>query len=542
VSATLADQVMRRWGQLDAEYQRHVGVWRRCYELTYPERADGMQGDEVDAEKAQRDKAEILDATGTDAVRLMTSSVVSGTTPGNMVWFGLDVGEENDEETRWLDEAAHVMWEAIHGSNFESTRFEQVLDSIICGWAVTFIDEDADGQLRFTPWPLSECRIACSQPSGRADIVYRRFSLTAEQAINAYGNAVSEKIRANAQDKPDTKHEFIVAVYPRPATEGRMARRLPVASVHIECSEKRVLRESGYHESPVVVPRWMQLPRSAYALGPVSNALPTIRELNELLRLEKAALSRAVAGVYVGVDDGIFNPRNVKVRGGMVIVANSVDSIRELPSGADFNVSFSKAEDLRREIRRLLLADQLQPQDGPAMTATEVHVRMAIVRQLLGPMFGRLQTEDLQPTIERVFGIMFRRGRPELGGRPGPVAIEDPPETLAGESFRVRYQSPLARAQRMQDVTATQQLVGIGAQLAQAGMPQALDLLDAEQIMRDAQKGLGAPSKSLKDDKTVAAERQARQELEQQQAQQAQAQQMQTMAADAALKRAPMAA
>ncbi|MBZ4252048.1 head-tail connector protein, partial [Streptococcus pneumoniae] len=77
------------------------------------------------------------------------------------------------------------------------------------------------------------------------------------------------------------------------------------------------------------------------------------------------------------------NPRTVKVRGGSVIVANSVDSIKPLPSGADFNVSFSKADQMRAEIRKLLMADQLQPQDGPAMTATEVHVRVALIRQLL---------------------------------------------------------------------------------------------------------------------------------------------------------------
>ena len=39
-----------------------------------------------------------------------------------------------------------------------------------------------------------------------------------------------------------------------------------------------VLREGGYHEFPVVVPRWRRLPGSAYALGPMSDALPDVKK------------------------------------------------------------------------------------------------------------------------------------------------------------------------------------------------------------------------------------------------------------------------
>jgi hypothetical protein len=172
------------------------------------------------------------------------------------------------------------------------------------------------------------------------------------------------------------------------------------------------------------------------------------------------------------------------------------------------------------------------------MTATEVHVRVALIRQLLGPLFGRFQAEDLAPTIDRVFGLMFRRGRPELGGMPGEVLLDDPPESLGGLSFRVRYQSPLARAQKLEDVSAMERLSVIAANLAAGGKPEALDLLDADQILRLSSDGLGAPAKALKDEKTVDAYRKAQAEQQAQAQQAAQQQQMQTMAADAAMKRA----
>lgn len=544
-SHALADTIIRRLGRMKAERSRHEHVWRSCLEVTYPELSDGLSGDVVDATTAQSRKADMMDSTATDATRLLTSSVVSGMTPANSVWFGLDVGEETDDERRWLDETAVIIWEAIHGSNYDSAQFEAVLVSTCAGWSVKYIDEDDSGALTFEQWPLGQCYVASSKPGGRIDIVYREYTLTAEQAVAAYGDDVSDRVREDARNKPDTPHQFAHAIYPRTEyTPGsKLSKNLPIASVQVECSTKRVMRERGYHESPVVVPRWMRLPNSPYALGPVSNALPTIRALNELLRMESIAVARAANGVYVTSDDGVVNARVVKIKRGMnFIVANSVDDIKALPSGADFNVTFSKADEMRAEIRRLLLADQLQPQDGPAMTATEVHVRVALIRQLLGPLFGRFQSEDLAPTIERVFGLLYRRGRPELGGEPGPLLIADPPDSLRGESFRVRYQSPLARAQKLEDVSAIERMLGLAGMMAQAGKPEALDLIDAEQSMRLAGDGLGAPSKVLRTEKELAAYRKAKADAEDQQAQAAQNQQLQTMAADAALKGAATAA
>ena len=537
----LAETIVTCLGQMKAERSRHEHVWRACYELTYPERMEGLGGYGEDASSVQQRKSEILDNTATDGVRMLGSNVMGGMTPANAVWMGFDVTDETDDERRWLDGAANEVWQATHQSNYDSQKYEALVDSLIAGWMVLFIDEQRDTGLPiFYQFPLGQCYIGCSKLGGRVDTLYRCFRMTATQAVEEYGDDVSQTIKDEAKDptRANTQHEFVHAIYPRTkyAPGSKMARNLPFASVHVEIATSKVVRESGFHEQPFVCPRWMVLPDSPYAVGLVSNALGTIRELQELLRLEKAALSRAAAGVYVAVDDGVLNPRGFRVRGGAVIVANDINSIKELPSGADFNVTFSKADQLRAEIRRLLLADQLQPQDGPAMTATEVHVRVALIRQLLGPLYGRFQTEDLAPTIDRVFGMMYRRGRPEIGGEPGPKLIDDAPDTIAGEVFSIRYLSPLARAQKLEDVSAISQQIDLGLKLANAGLPQALDLIDPEQTMRIAGDALGTPAKALRDEKGLAAYRAARAQQQEQQDQQAQSQQVMTMAADAAIK------
>lgn len=178
----------------------------------------------------------------------------------------------------------------------------------------------------------------------------------------------------------------------------------------------------------------MKIPGGSYGIGPVYDALPDCKELNETKRMEKAAQDLAISGMWIAEDDGVLNPRTVKVGPRRIIVANSVDSMKPLLTGSDFNVAFTAEERLQASIRKIMMADQLQPQDGPAMTATEVHVRVALIRQLLGPVYGRFQAEYLQPLVERCFGIAFRAG-----------VFPEPPESMNAANFNVRYISPLAR-------------------------------------------------------------------------------------------------
>jgi hypothetical protein len=257
---------------------------------------------------------------------------------------------------------------------------------------------------------------------------------------------------------------------------------MPFASCHLALEAKQLVRESGYQEMPVMVPRWMLIPGSCYATGPVSDALPTIKRLNEMARMALAAAEMAVAGMWIAEDDGVLNPRTVTVGPRRIIVANSVDSMKPRLPGSNFQVSELTLEQMRSQVRKVLMADQLQPQDGPAMTATEVHARVNLIRQLLGPVYGRFQSEYLTPMITRCFGLAYRAG---IFGRA--------PATLAGRHFTVRYISPLARAQKLEEVTAIQQYLSATLQAAQA-VPDVLDNVDFDAANRLGGAALGVPS------------------------------------------------
>jgi hypothetical protein len=153
----------------------------------------------------------------------------------------------------------------------------------------------------------------------------------------------------------------------------------------------------------------------------------------------------------------------------------------------------------------MLLADQLQPQDGPAMTATEVHVRVQLIRQLLGPIYGRLQAEYLKPMIERCFGLAYRAG-----------VFGEAPQEMQGKTFTVKYVSPLARAQKLEEATAIDQYIAGAIGMAQA-QPDVIDTIDFDKAQKIKGEALGVPASVMRPVDEVEAMRKARAEQAKQQ-------------------------
>lgn len=517
-----AAPLLRRHERMKSQRSAEVEqVWRDCLLYTFPLRGNGLSGSMQSANSGQADQARMLDNTAGDSLNVLASNIMAGLTPANARWFALDVGQESDEERRWLDDAAETLWENIHMGNFDAEAFEACLDITAAGQFALYIDEDRDhGGFVFQQWPLASVFVGSTRADGRIDIVHREFKLTAEQAVAEYGaNKVPETIRkAIAAGKPDEEFDFVQAIYPRtPYVVGaKLAKNLPIASCHIAVASKTVVRESGYHEMPVVCPRWLRVPGSLYAVGPMYVALPAARQLNELKALELAAADIAVSGMWLGIDDGVLNPRTVKLGPRKIIVAGDKDSLTPLNSGANFQLSDLMVAKLQADIRKILMADQLQPQDGPQMTATEVHVRVEMIRKLLGPIYGRLQAEYLKPLVERCFGLAYRAG-----------VFRPAPQSLAGRSFSVRYVSPMARAQKLDEVLAIEQTFADAAQMI-ALDPGIMDELDTREALKHIIEGRGAPQSIHRDPKDVAkvrADREARQKQQMAEAGTMQAQQ-----------------
>lgn len=529
VVATDPRTIIKRLSELKPERQKHEDHWQKAAEYTFPLRAEGFNTERIDAVSGQRKQAEILDSTGTDCVQVLASEISSGTTPANALWFELDVGGEEDQGNEWLDDAADIIWRHIHSSNFDSERMEALLDAITLGWLCYYVDEDRErGGLSFEHWPLGSVYLSASKAGGKPDTVFRCYSLTAEQIVREFGeDQVSDEVRKAAKEKPSDRFEVVWAIYPRSDYKpgAKMAKNLPVASCWVEHKTAKLLRESGYHEMPVVVARWNKLPNSVYGVGQVFKALPDIKMLQDMWRLDLGAGEIAVAGMWIAEDDGVLNPRAIKVGPRKVIVANSVDSMKALETGANFNYSTDRIERLQARIRRTMLADQIPPVESPTKTATELMIRVEQLRKILGPIFGRLQSEELATMVERCFGLAYRAG-----------VLGEPPESLAGADFSVKYIGPIARAQRMEEVASVERLVANAGAMAQT-FPEVLDTIDPDEVMRVMGDGMGVPNKVMRSKDAITAVREAKAQAAQEQQQQAMAQQQAMSMTDAQAQR-----
>lgn len=538
---TSTHALVKRLERLKTLRQPHEPLWRDCFDHSFTVRGSGLQGSApLDAQQAMNRKAQLLHSVATDAGRTLAAAIVSGATPSSSVWALLGVTGSDDEGQRWLDEKGKQLHEEIHASTFDAAVFECAMDLVAAGWFALFVEEDHQaGGFAFEQWPLSGVFAACSKAGGTVDTVFREYTLTADQCVNEFGAAgVSGQTLKQATTDPDTPVKICHAIYPRPTyvVGARLAKNMPIASCHFEIETQHMLRESGFHEMPVIVPRWAVIPNSVYAIGPMFDALPDARELNVLMAMDKMNAELAIAGMWIAEDDGVLNPRTIKVGARKVIVANSVDSMKQLSAGGDWRLADERIAQLSAAIRRVLMADQLQPQDGPAMTATEVHVRVGMIRQLLGPIYGRLQAEYLAPLVERCFGLMYRAG-----------VFGMAPASLGGQNLKVKYNNPLARAQKMEDVVAIERLnssLGALAQLGQLAPAAAasLDVVNFDENIRTLVEGLGVPLKNVNTTDQVQALRDARAQQQQQAQQAAKQDQMQTMAADAAMQKSIKAA
>jgi hypothetical protein len=147
------------------------------------------------------------------------------------------------------------------------------------------VDEDEEGGYVFEQWAVAQVWAAASKPGGPLDTFHREVQLTAEQCVTEYGEEmVSQGVRQKAGQSPDELVTIVQCVYPRPAPHGKLSQNLPFASVHIEKDTRKLVREKGYHEQPVIAPRWLLVPNSVYPVGPVFDALPDIKSLNRRSR------------------------------------------------------------------------------------------------------------------------------------------------------------------------------------------------------------------------------------------------------------------
>ena len=519
----LANRICKRLGELRAERSKYEAHWTECYKFGAPERQQCFSGGSDVQGTREKQRADLLDSTASEAILTFVSTLIAGTTPANAIWFkavpdGMDDPAVLTQGEHWLEQVCQFMFRNIHGANFDSEIFDLVIDFAVAGWGVLYedIDRKKGGGYTFQSWPVGECFIASTRADGVVDTIYREYSLTAAQIVSQFGkHRVSKSVLNAFENRPDDKFKIAHVIEPRDVKapiERRvlLPKQMPFASYHVEIEEKNILRESGYNEFPCAIPRFRKIPGSCYGIGIMSVALPDAKSANALMRDTLRSAEIDVLGMWIAADDGVLNPRTVRIGGGKVITANSTDSMKRMDSGRGFQVGEPLLDRIQAGIRRKLMADGLAQHYNQPPTAAEVYARVDMIRQQLGPLYGRAQAELLIPILERSFGLAYRA-----------EVLGEAPEDLQGRNLSFKFVSPLARAQKLEEVASIERLMGSMGAVLEIN-PDALDNIDTDAIPQVLAQGLGVPTSILRTEDKLQAYRQQKAQAQQQAAAQEQ--------------------
>ena len=513
------DYIRKRLDKLEADRGTWESHWQEILDYVMPRKA------EITFLRSRGEKrTEVLfDSTAITANNLLAASLQGTLTSPSLPWFSLKLRDDDANKIRdvqiWLEDTARRMYAVFNESNFNTEVHEMYLDLCSVGTSAIFVEEANEGFLQgglhFNTLHIAEYFIQ-ENSTGRVDTLYRKYKMTARQAVQEFGeDNVGTKIKEAVKAKPDTQFNFIHAVEPTPDYERSVGMKsktkLPFHSCHVCFEDKMVVRVGGYNEFPYLVPRWSKATGEIFGRSPSYNALPDIKTLNKAVEIGLKAWAKAIDPPLLVTDDGVIG--RVRMTPGGITVVRSDTAIKPLQIGSNWQITDLKENQLRTAIRQAYYSDQLQLQEGPQMTATEVQVRYELMQRLLGPTLGRFQTEFLNPLIERVFGIMMRAD-----------ALMPRPSEMEGMNMDIEYVGPLARSQRMEEAIAVERLYQLAMQVVQVD-PTVMDVINHEQAIRMRATLLGVPKTVLRGEDEVAEIREQRAAAQQQAQEQAMAQQ-----------------
>lgn len=517
----LGKQIIRRHDTLKASRSNWEQQWQEIAELMRPLRADFTRTRMA----GERRALEIFDSTPGLAVENLAAGLWGMVTNSANTWFNLahpddDVNQDRDAR-EWMDTVRDRMLNTFsaNGQAFYSRVLELYADLSTFGTALMFVDEATPGRIRFSSRPLTECVIAEGEDE-TIDTVFRKFSLTARQAVQRWRDRAPKKARDMVEHHPDQPLVYIHGVYPN--DEMILGRRdfrgKPWASVTVCCDTGDVVQQGGFDEFPFMVPRWSTATRGLYGESPAQLALADVKTLNVMSKTFLVASQKAADPPILAPDENAMMPVRL-TPGGITyggVDANGQPLIRPLENRGNFTLTDEMLQQKREAVREAFYASLLLMVQRPNATATEILARQEEQLRLMGPHLGRIQSELLDPLIGRVFNLMYR-----MPGALPPL----PPALAQSPVVQAEYVSPLARAQKASEAQAILRTVEAVAPIAQL-RPEVLDNYDWDEVTRSIGAGYGIPAKLMTDKRKVEADRAARAQAAEEAQQQAQMAQM----------------
>ena len=514
---SIADEELRNFERLSGDRGTWESHWQEIAERMFQAYSNTFQTNNFRTPGEKRTEL-IFDSTATVALKRFGAILDSLLTPRNTTWHRLlpsDPYLAKDRQTKlWFEEATRILFKHRYApkANFASQNQQNYMGLGAFGTGCLFTDAlKSERGLRYRAIGLGEIFFD-ENHQGIIDTAYRRFELTARQAVQQWGeDNLPKSIVDKAKD--NTKFWFVHCVKPREDYDPQRldAKGMPYASYYISEEGRTLIKEEGYTTFPYAIGRYEQAPGEVYGRGPAMDVLPAIKTLNEEKKTLLKQGHRALDPILLTHDDGIASGFSMKP-GALNSGAVTQDGrllVHALPTG---NIAVGKdlMDDERAVINDAFLVTLFQILvETPTMTATEVMERTREKGILLAPTVGRQQSEYLGPLIEREIDVMVRQG----------LLPPMPPALLeARGEYRVEYDSPLSRAQRAEEVAGVMRTVETALNIVNVTQdPSPLDHFDWDAIIPEVAEIQAVPTRWMRAADQVKMLREGRKQAQQQQ-------------------------
>jgi len=500
--------IRTRFNKLTAARKNHDSQWEDIAMYVLPGKADFIT-QRTEGDRA-RGKA-IFDPTAAVSMNVLSSHMHTSLTSPSAPWFELKFQDpevnKDDTAKEWIQDCTKRMYNAINDSNFVSIINETYKDLITFGTAcieATFINTPETGfKLVFKSIPLQTC-VFTESVHGSVDTVYVECNMTPSQAKELFGEEkLPDQIKDLLEQGKLEPKKFLRCVEPNGQYKLRSKKKDEREFKSTWLFGDEMISEDGFYELPFMVPRWDKITGESYGFGPGNLAYPDIKTINEAKRLELRSWEKAIDPPMMGMAGGVLGDLNLQA-GGYTQVRDT-RALAPLHDQANWQAVQIKSQELRQNIQAVFLIDQLILPERPNATATEVTIRYEMMQKVLGGTLGRLQSELLNPLVNRVFGIMARNGQ-----------LEEAPDNLESGDYEVKYTGPMAKAQTANEAMAIERMYNLLMGVGQMD-PTVMDAVDLPKSILAVAAQWGVPADVLRSEDEIADIQEQRAKAQQQQ-------------------------
>jgi len=489
--------------------------WRELGQFLQP-RATRFTASERN--KGSKKHQNIIDNTGTRALRTLAAGLMSGVTSPSRPWFRLGTPDRAQAEEGpvrvWLDEVEALMRRIFSGSNTYRTLHTLYEELGLFGTGVSFVEDNFENVIHHTPLLVGEYCLT-TDDNRNVDGMLREFEMTVEQVVRKFGlDRVSPTVKNlyknnNLLAAVDVVH--IVRKREHRDVSKLNSQNMPYCSVYFEPSRNdagksgQCLREGGYNSLRVLAPRWVVRGNDVYGESPGMDALGDVKQLqHQQLRKGQA--------IDYSVDPPLQVPLSYKsamssrLPGGIMYIDSTSEQggIRSAYE-ANLRLDFLLADiqDVRSRIDAAFFKDlflMIASDTRNNITATEIAERHEEKLLQLGPVLERVHNELLSPLIDITFDAMVRA-----------KIVPQPPPELEGVNLDVEFISILAQAQKAVGSRSLDKLLQVTTNLA-ALNPDVLDKIDFDQVVDEYGDMYAISPKVIRSDDDTAALRAQRQQ------------------------------